>query len=343
MKRFKKRTTIKEVSERAGVSIATVSNVVNAPHLVSKETRELVQATIDEVGYRPSRAARSLQAKRTYLIGYRLPTPKTGLSQALDVFLHKLVETADGHGLEVVLFGSGPGVEDVNAYREVAQRGDVDGFVLSETNYEDQRIDYLLSENIPFVAFGRSRDSDRFSWVDVDGAAGIEDVVTHLHEMGHVRIAMAAWPEGSESGDDRYHGYRRALDRHDLPFDPDLVARARNGIEGGHVAWRHLMSTSNPPTAVVCVEDLIALGIMSEAERNGTRVGEGLAIAGFDDLPACEYVHPPLTSVSQPMGEVGRILIDLLVEQIENPDAPPTSAFLRPTLVVRESSGWRYQ
>lgn len=342
MKRSKGRITIKDVSKRAGVSIGTVSNVINAPHLVAPATRELVQAAIDEIGYRPNRAARSLQAKRTYLIGYRLPTPKErGISQTLDVFLHELVETAYGHGLEVVLFASRPGEDPVDAYREVARRGDVDGFVLSETNYEDPRIQYLLSTEVPFVAFGRSREAERFRWVDVDGAGGVEQAVTHLYDLGHQRIAMVAWPEGSESGDDRYNGYRRALELHGVAHDPDLVVRVEGGIEGGRSALDHFLNLPRPPTAVVCVEDLIALGLLREAAKRGLRIGSDLAVVGFDDLPACEYVHPRLTSLSQPMGEVGRILIDLLVEQIENPDVVPTSTVVEPTLVVRESSGPR--
>jgi DNA-binding LacI/PurR family transcriptional regulator len=342
MKRFKTRTTIKDVSRRAGVSVGTVSNVTNAPHLVAETTREQVQAVIDEIGYRPSRTARSLPARRTYLIGYRLPTPRErGLSQTLDVFLHELVETAYGHGLEVVLFTSRPGEDPIEAYREVARRGDVDGFVLSETNYEDPRIEYLLSAEIPFVAFGRSRGAERFRWVDVDGAGGVEEAMAHLFDLGHERIAMVAWPEGSESGDDRHQGYCRALEGRGIPYDPDLVIRVESGVESGHVALDRLLRLPELPTAVVCVEDLIAFGLMGEAGRRGVRIGADLAVVGFDDLPACEYVHPRLTSLSQPLGEVGRTLIDLLVDQIENPEALPASTMVSPTLVVRESSGAR--
>ena len=144
------RTTIKDVSESAGVSVGTVSNVLNAPHRVAPDTRERVLQVVSELGYRPNRTARGLQARRTYLIGYLLPARELNVNTALDSFLHELVSTASPHGLEVVLFAPQPGQTELEGYRDLIRRGDVDGFVLSETNYDDPRIALLAGTGISF-------------------------------------------------------------------------------------------------------------------------------------------------------------------------------------------------
>jgi len=203
------------------------------------------------------------------------------------VFLHELVSTSAEYGSEVVLFTARPGQSDVDAFRDVIRRGDVDGFVVAETNYDDPRIELLGAAGFPFVAFGRSRAPVPFSWVDVDGGAGIAAAARHLHTRGHRRIALVAWPEGSESGDDRVEGYRRALDELGLPVEEELLVRVAR-VERGREAWRTLRRLDDPPTGVVCVQDVLAIGVVAEARAFGLKVGDDLAI-GFDDIPVAVW------------------------------------------------------
>ena len=341
LKRFNRatvsaRTTIREVSNRAGVSIGTVSNVLNAPHLVSTGTRSRVLDAIAELEYRPSRSARSLQAQRTYLIGYRLPNP--GVSPALDIFLHSLVASADEYGLEIVLFSTSTGTTDLDAYRKAIRSGDFDGLVLSETNYEDPRIDMLTEAGFPFVAFGRAIASHPFSWVDVDGAAGMTDVVEHLVELGHRRIALVAWPAGSESGDARVGGYLAAMAKAGLPVQPEFMVRAEGGFEAGREVGRNLLSLRRPPTAIVTVQDDLAFGIIAAAGDHGIEVGPGVAVAGFDDSAAAALCTPGLTSVRQPMELVAQTLIELLVSQLRDPETTRTGTLLVPEVISRAST-----
>lgn len=330
------RTTIRHVSHRAGVSVGTVSNVLNAPHLVSTDTRSRVLDAIAELDYRPSRSARSLQAQRTYLVGYRLPDP--GVSSALDVFLHSLVAGASEHGLEIVLFTPSSGQTDLDAYRTSIRSGDVDGFVLSETNYDDHRIALLTEARFPFVAFGRALASEPFSWVDVDGAAGMMAVVDHLVELGHQRIAIVAWPPGSESGDARVAGYLTAMARARLPVEPELMIRANGGFESGRKTGRDLLSQRQPPTAIVTVQDDLAFGVMAAAVDQGIRVGPDLAVTGFDDSTAAALSTPGLTSVRQPMELVAATMIELLVSQLRDPETKRSGTLLVPDLVKRAST-----
>ncbi|MDP3983714.1 MAG: LacI family DNA-binding transcriptional regulator, partial [Acidimicrobiia bacterium] len=318
------------------VSVGTVSNVLNAPHLVSVETRSRVLEAIEALGYRPNRAARSLQAKKTYLIGYRLPDP--GFSAALDVFLHQLVRTAAEHGFDVAVFAPRRGQDDLSAYREVIRAGNVDGFILSETNYADPRVEMLSELSVPFVTFGRANHPNPFPWVDVDGGAGVTQVVRHLADRGHRRIALIAWPEGSESGDTRVEGFHQGMAATGLPVDSDLVVRCESGFAAGRLAAGPLLDDADPPTAIVTVQDELALGVMSAATNRGIRVGDKLAVAGFDDIPAASLAWPGLTSVRQPFDDVARKLVDLLVARLTLPDEQPDNIMLSPQLMVRAST-----
>lgn len=330
------RRTIRDVSDRAGVSVATVSNALNAPHLVASATRTKVMEAVEALGYRPNRAARILQARKTQLIGYRLPDP--GPQAALDVFLHRLVVTATNHGFDLTLFAPRSGQDDLDAYREVIRSGDVDGFVLSETNYADPRVELLSELGFPFAAFGQANHPSPFPWVDVDGAAGLADVVEHLAKQGHERIALVAWPAGSESGDDRVEGFERGMRTAGLTIDPHLVHRVENGFLTGKGAGVELLETPDPPTAIVTVQDELGFGVMVAVSERGLQPGRDVAVTGFDDTPAAAYVWPGLTTVRQPFDDVAQALVNLLVDRLENPDDPPGSAMLMPRLVVRGST-----
>ena len=329
------RSTIREVSDQAGVSIGTVSNVLNAPHLVSDDTRARVQAVIEQLEYRPSRAARSLQARRSYLIGYLLPPADDTF--ALDVFLHALVTAAGKVSLEVALFSPKAGETEIDAYRRLIRSADVDGFILSETNYRDPRIGLLAEAEFPFVTFGRALTDHPFSWVDVDGAAGMEQVADHLLDLGHERITLVAWPEGSESGDDRVRGFQLALRRRGQKLERHPIVRSENGFDHGLGIGRKLMSQEDPPKAIACVEDGLALGVMAAIAESGRKVGTEVAVTGFDDSAPARLISPGLTSVRQPMEQVATVLIETLIEGFQGSNYPRT-ALLRPELIVRGSS-----
>ena len=336
MRSLSMRQTIRDVGDRAGVSVGTVSNVLNAPHLVSAQTRSKVLEAIEELGYRPNRAARSLQARRTLSIGYRLPDPGPGT--ALDVFLHQLVGTATDHGFAITLFAPRAGEDDLDTYLEVIRSGDVDGFVLSGTNYDDPRVEMLSGLGFPFAAFGRADHASPFPWVDVDGASGTAQAVEHLSGLGHRRIGLVAWPSGSESGDTRVKGFEDGMAAAGLEVDPELVLRTENGFERGRIAGLRMFKSANPPTAIVTVQDELGFGIMTAATELGLRPGRDLAVTGFDDTAAAAFMWPGLTSVRQPLDEVARVLVDLMVHRLSNPGEPPQTMLLHPQLVVRDST-----
>ena len=321
--------SVSTVAQAAGVSRQTVSNVLNAPHRVRPETRAKVEAVISEVGYRPNRVARSLRTRSTHLIGYCVG----GDNPLLDRFLHAMSTAAGERGYHLVLFTAPAGEAGLPAYQDLLARNTVDGFVLSETTVGDRRQQWLADQGVPFVAFGRSwTPPEAGSWVDVDGAAGTSAATEHLYEHGHRRIGFVGWPPGSGSGDDRLSGWRAAC--HRLGLDDRPAAHGENGIEHGRALTAALLAGPTPPTALVCVSDVMAVGAL-QASREA---GAGLAVVGFDDSPIAALPGVDLTSVRQPVERIGRDVLRLLLDHLADPAHPRQRLLLKPSLVPRASS-----
>ena len=242
------RQTIRDVSDRAGVSVATVSNVLNSPHLVASETRTKVMDAIEALGYRPNRAARSLQARKTQRIGYRLPDP--GPQAALDVFLHRLVATATNHGFDLTLFAPRSGQDDLGAYREVIRSGDVDGFVLSETNYADPRGRASFRARLSVCGVWTSRPPVALS-------LGRRRRGSRLAEWSTILLPEATggspWSPGRQDPN-RVTTGSRAFTRHEngglgRRSPADKTGRERISV-AGRTAGAELLGSLDPPTAI---------------------------------------------------------------------------------------------
>jgi DNA-binding LacI/PurR family transcriptional regulator len=290
----KKRPTIEMVAKRAGVSRQTVSNASNAPHRLRPETLQKVLGTIDELGYRPSQAARSLRTRATRVIGCRLlPANYGGTGGVLDRLLHALCDAARAKGYGVLTFSAANDDEEIRAFDDLLRRNAVDGFVLANTHHGDVRPAWLLDQGARFVAFGRPWGVERpgHPWVDVDGASGTSEAVYHLAELGHSRVGFLGLPEGSGVGDDRFHGWQSAVEALGLPT-AGLVARAEDGIISGTALAEQLMASADPPTALVCVSDAMAVGAVRAIEDRGLTAGRDLSVVGFR-AQAAPVQRPP--------------------------------------------------
>ncbi|KIF66529.1 transcriptional regulator [Streptomyces sp. AcH 505] len=330
--------TLAMVAKRAGVSPQTVSNALNSPDLLRPETLDRVLRTIEEMGYRPHRAAQTLRTRSSKLIGYAI-RPAPGLSApVMDRFLHALSQTADAAGYRILLFawpadGEGGGLP---GYEELIDQHSVDGFVLSGTDRGDRRQAWLEKRDVPFVGFGRMWSGRQVGdWVDVDGASGTDAAVEHLVGLGHRRIAFLGWPRGSGVGDDRAEGWQRAMRRHGLPVrgrraqsvDDIASAQAVAGplIDGG-------------ATAVVAASDMLALGCYHALRERGAVPGRDVAVVGFDDSPTAALISPGLSTLAQPTEAVGRECVRLLLARMASPGRDPERVLLEPSLVVRDST-----
>ncbi|MGH8890057.1 MAG: LacI family DNA-binding transcriptional regulator [Acidothermaceae bacterium] len=334
--------TVESVARHARVSRQTVSNAINAPGRLRPDTLARVRAAIDELGYRPNRVARSLRTRSTQMLGYRIEPAHEGTSSpVLDRFLHALASTARDAGYNLVLFTTDDESTELDAYEDLIRTNAVDAFVLSGVHFEDPRQAWLAERGAPSVAFGRPWGVESGSpWVDVDGAAGTAQAVDHLVDRGHRRIAYVGSPADKAVGDDRLDGWRKAMRHHGLPTK-DAWIRGVDSLETGARAAQQLLERAKPPTAIVCGSDTLAVGCIHRATELGRRVGGDLAVVGFDDSAVAGFLQPGLSSVRQPLEQVGQEIVRLLTSVLagEHPKAP--RVLLPPSLVVRESSSFQ--
>lgn len=335
--------TIRDVAEEAGVSIATVSYVLNDTGAVSQSTRQRVMGAVKKLNYRPSILAQGLRARKSRIIGYTWrPVPANQLNPILDQFMHHMTLEAARHGYHVLTFPESAAAshDEIAMYEDMMATGRVDGFILSSTNVDDRRIEHLLDEGFPFVAFGRSNPDWEFPWVDVDGQDGVRQAMEHLLALDHQRIACLAWPEDSLTGQHRLEGYRAALEEAGITIHPDCIARIANDYQLAYQASQRWlgMPDGRRPTAIVAFADPMAAGAMNAVAHAGLDVGRDVAVVGFDDAPFCEYLRPPLTSVRQPIAQVAERMVGMLIRLVRGERPELAQVLLEPQLIVRDST-----
>jgi DNA-binding LacI/PurR family transcriptional regulator len=335
------RPTMADVAKAASVSLQTVSNVLNAPHLVRPQTRERVESVIAATGYRPLKAAQTLRTQRSHLIAVIIPEPGQWKGELHNAFLHALTRRAQKSGYRILLFTAVDDDEEIRAYDQLLIDYTLDAFVLTSTHSGDRRTSWLRRKRVPFVTFGRPWGSTAtHPWVDVDGAYGERTATEHLIAAGHRRIAFLGWPEGSDVGEDRKAGWDQACQAAGLPTD-GLLARMEDDLAQGRAACARLLSSAEPPTAFVCVSDTIALGAWTEITARGLVPGQDVAVIGFDDSAAAAAVG--MTSVAQPLDEVADMCLVALGRLLSPGRAPGKRgarqhALLEPQLVIRGSA-----
>lgn len=336
--------TLKDVARRAGVSYQTVSKVLRNQIQVTPEVRARVQQAVEELGYRPNITARSLRLQTSHLIGYSWKSAhERFVAPILEEFEQSIVNAAERLGYHILLFPYHQGPDLYRTYEELVYSGRVDGFILSDLEFDDPRIPVLDRLEVPLVAFGRTHSgSATFPYVDVDGRAGIRQAVAHLLEQGHQRIAFLGWPEHSRVGTDRLSGYWEAMEAAGLPVDPAWIIRSSGQYDFGYAAAHTLLDlpAQRRPSAIVTVYDLIAVGAVQAAQERGLQVGPDVAVTGFDDTPFPPYLLPGLTTLRQPAWEVGQRVVELLVRlfQGDEPAESELHVLVSPELVIRDSS-----
>ena len=335
--------TITDVARRAGVSVGTVSHVINNTVPVKRETRDRVLGAIRELDYHPNLVARSLQSRKTNTISLVLPATERNLGEHsyLSELLAGITDESRHHSFDLLLSTSCAEDEELSIYRRMVRGKRVDGCIITCTKENDERIAYFLEENMPFVAFGRSNEEWGFPYVDVDGKAGVQQGVRYLIDLGHRRIGFMGLPLELMCSRHRLKGYRAALEEEGLIFDPGLVTEGKASQPGGYQAMKRLLEVELQPTAIMTSSDLMALGAMKAASEKGLSVGGDISIVGFDDIQLAANYHPPLTTIRQPTYKIGVTLCHMLIQLIRGEELIERQIILQPELVVRESCGRR--
>jgi DNA-binding LacI/PurR family transcriptional regulator len=329
---------IGEIARRAGVSRSTVSYALSGKRFVSEPTRRRIQAVIDELDYRPNAAARSLREGRTRTLGLVIPPASLRLTDVQLGFVASVVEAAARVDLDVLLSPSG-GDHDRSFERVVSGRR-VDGVILMEIRLEDERVTRLQQTGMPFVTIGHTAQPHGTCWVDIDYATLVARCVQHLADLGHHRIALIN--RSAELVASGYGPAQRAL----TGFTEAISQRGLSGVDvccgddaaAGEACLERLREEHPDVTAIATINEAALPGIQRALERAHISVPRDLSIAGVAARHWAEDFRPPLTAADVPT-EMGAHAVDLLLERIATPEAPPRHLLLTPPISLRASTG----
>ncbi|WP_027417610.1 LacI family DNA-binding transcriptional regulator [Aneurinibacillus terranovensis] len=325
--------TIYDVAREAEVSIATVSKVINNTGRISDKTRKKVMDVMDRLGYRPSIVASALTGKRTYTIGLLIPD----LANPFFAEIARSVENR-GHelGFSIVLCSTDNDSNKEAKYIALLRQKSVDGIILAAGFNNDEILKQLVDEKFPIAVISQDIPSLAADSVTVDDYLGGYKVTEHLISLGHKRIAVFA--ENARSSKERIRGYRQALTDAGLDLDERFIYVCDSTIEGGKQQAREMLTITERPTAIFACNDLLAVGVMQAAREYGLTFPDDLSIIGFDNTILATSVNPPLTSVAQPIEEMGRQVMDLLVQRIEGATNMKRRVVLLPEMIYRGST-----
>ena len=332
--------TIKDIAKKVGLSVTTVSRALNDFDDVSQETKVLIRQTADELGYIPNSLAQRFQKKRTDTIGLILPTFGPRFS---DPFFSELLagigNKAASHGYDLLVSTRSPGADELLTYRHMVQGHRVDGLVVVRTRQHDERIQYLCSVQYPFVAFGRTDESMDFPYVDEDSAYGMSLVAEHLVALGHRKIAYIASMPDLMFSRYRMEGLRSRLLELGTPLQDNYIRIGDLTQRSGYEETMTLLDLPVPPTAIVACNDLMAFGALSAIQDRNLIVGKDISVTGFDNTPMAAHTHPPLTTVHQPIYQIGNMVCEMLIQQLQGVELQPSQILMKPELMIRQSSG----
>ncbi|HEX5114047.1 MAG TPA: LacI family DNA-binding transcriptional regulator [Pseudonocardiaceae bacterium] len=323
--------TMRDVARLAGVSITTVSHVVNETRPVAQDTRDRVLAAVEETGYTGDAIARSLVTGGTRTLGLALPLAGNPHAAALTAAV-EAAATAAGHTL--ILADTHDDGDAERATLRALRSRRVDGVLLTATAgalAEPRRL------GVPTVLLDRVPEHTGADQVGPENVQSTSDLVRHLGELGHRRIAMVTGPAAVSTSAERLLGYRLGLGRAKLVWDPELVASGPPAAAGDAMA--SLLALPSPPTAVVAGDGVVLVGVLRAARRRGLMIGTDLAVVSHDDVEWADLVDPPLTSTAHPVAEIAATAVRLLVDRIADPDRLPTTVRIPPRLVHRRSCG----
>lgn len=327
---------IDQIARLAYVSRSVVSRVLNNHPNVSPETRNRVMRVIVEHGYTPSAAARSLAIKRTHEMGVIVPRRSDDvLGNAFWALLFVgISEAAARHDYLVSICMVSEAADALVRERIVGGRR-FDGYILVNNEPAENVLPVLMSRKLPFVLLGRRSEPADLNWVDVDNTRGAAEAVEFLIGLGHRRIATITGSLEQRESTDRLAGFRQAM--HEAGLTSDLHHDGHYTERGGCEGARALMSLPEPPTAIFCESDAMAYGALLAIYEMGRRVPDDVSVLGYDDLPSSAFTIPPLTTVRQPIVEMGECAVNALLSSIEDPRRAPIQQELQARLIRRAS------
>lgn len=329
------KVTIVEVAEKAGVSLGTVSRVINNDIHVAAETRKRVLAVTQELGYVANRQARSLAGGKTNTIGVIVRDLGTG-------YIGEIIRGIDSElnlsGVDLVLYTTHRTVSKEANYVASLAQGMVDGLLLVLPRSPVDYIGTLMEHNFPFVLIDHQGTGTDCPAVGATNWQGAYNATEYLIKLGHQRIGFITGSMDLGCAEDRLQGYRSALRTHHVSLDADLVYEGDFLQTDGYTGASALLDLPNPPTAIFASNDVMAMGVMDAVRNRGLRVPNDISVIGFDNIPQSAMVFPPLTTVQQPLEQMGRVATQILLGILKKPEKESGRIELPTELIVRNST-----
>ncbi len=327
---------MRDVARMAGISKATVSRSIHAPHLVRPETRERIMKVIETNGYVYDALAGDLSRQQTSVLGLVIPTIRSSIFAMSTIGIQ---EAAQAEGFAVLIANSGYDPAPQAEMIRLLQRRRVAGLILTGLEPPVRPVlQEVTDRGVPCVVTWQSAAEENVSSVGFDNFKAAHQATEYLLSLKHRRIGLICGPKKQVSRvQQRHDGYRQALEDRGLLFDPLLVVEREYSLMEGKEAMRRLLSLPEPPTAVFAASDVLAMGALAGAREQGVRVPEDVSLVGYDDIDFAAYCNPPLTTVRVPAYEMGRLAVKVLVNLIRGREISPQRYLLDTDLIVRAS------
>jgi LacI family transcriptional regulator len=325
--------TIKDIARLANVSHTTVSRALNGSPLIKPDTRKKIMELAEQLQYVPNYSAKSLVLKKSYTIGLFFTSISNGTSAS---FLANVIKGVNGEIDENYnLFVRG--IDDFKDFAAInSQR--FDGIVLmSQSDNDDAFIQHVQKQNIPIVVLNREIDDPSITNILSNDESGAMEATNYLVGQGHTQIAIIEGKESFKTALKRKNGYMQALMQNGLAINKRYMVKGSYDMESGYQAMEQLLSLNNPPSAVFCSNDDMAIGAINAVFANGLHVPDNISIVGFDNSPFSQYVTPKLTTVQRPIEQISKKGAKKLLELINDPNESGESVFVKTELIVRDS------
>jgi len=327
--------TIKDVADKAGVSVATVSHVINDTRYVSSELTERVNEAMDEIGYHPNAVARSLKTNKTQTIGLIA-------SDLSNPFFSTLLRGVEDRALEedysVIVCNTDETLDKERLYIDVLTQQKIDGLLIAPTGKDDEDLLNLQERGVSIVFIDREIKGIEADAVLSDNVTGASTAIRHLVQLGHKRIGIILGLESVSTTRERLRGYKNVLKEKGIGYDPNLVKRGFSQVAGGIEATAELLDLSNSPSAIFSANNLMTIGAMKEIQRRDYSCPEEISLVGFDDFEWASTFKPKLTTIAQAPYEIGKKATDALLNRIEGCSGEAKEIRIPTELKVREST-----
>ena len=331
--------TILDIAKKANVSAMTVSRVINGAGPVKKETRERVERVIDELHYRPNLNARSLSSKKSMMIGVIINRVKqVFFDNYIGQISSGVTDAAAERNYRVMFFPVQTDYNHAFAYYDIVRSHIPDGLIILRSKIDDPHIQVLADHDVPFVLVNHKKYKKNYNFVDTENVKGAEMAMNYLFARGHRKIAFLAGSMDETNSRDRLKGYRSALAKHGIEYSEALVLYGDFNKEKAYKETGTLLPGMGRPTAILASDDYMAIGAVQRIQDEGLSVPDDIAIIGFDDVEPASFIKPALTTIRQPLVELGDAAAKGLIDIIENKQKTPVHKFLKVELIERDSA-----